>query len=225
MTKELFKGSVVLNPVPAVVITSRNKDGVNNAFTVAWTGTICTNPPMLSISIRPERLSYEYIKETMEFTVNLPNTFQVRETDYCGVISGRDVDKMKELGVEKSYMIMSADLKTIETVEKLDPTIKTGYTISLQIGNFTSQKVDFYAIEDFSYNELLARTAHKNGKKIYVWTINSRDDIERYLETSTDGVITDYTASVRKIEKELASDDSYLDYFLRLTNLSWIEKL
>ena len=99
MTKELFKGSVVLNPVPAVVITSRNKDGVNNAFTVAWTGTICTNPPMLSISIRPERLSYEYIKETMEFTVNLPNTFQVRETDYCGVISGRDVDKIKHLGL------------------------------------------------------------------------------------------------------------------------------
>ncbi|MGL5277533.1 MAG: flavin reductase family protein [Cetobacterium sp.] len=99
MTKELFKGSVVLNPVPAVVITSRNKDGINNAFTVAWTGTICTNPPMLSISIRPERLSYEYIKETMEFTVNLPNTFQVRETDYCGVISGRDVDKIKHLGL------------------------------------------------------------------------------------------------------------------------------
>ena len=63
------------------------------------TGTICTNPPMLSISIRPERLSYEYIKETMEFTVNLPNTFQVRETDYCGVISGRDVDKIKHLGL------------------------------------------------------------------------------------------------------------------------------
>lgn len=99
MTKELFKGSVVLNPVPAVVITSKNKDGINNAFTVAWTGTICTNPPMLSISIRPERLSYEYIKETMEFTVNLPNTFQVRETDYCGVISGRDVNKIEHLGL------------------------------------------------------------------------------------------------------------------------------
>ncbi|MGL4998791.1 MAG: flavin reductase family protein [Cetobacterium sp.] len=99
MTKEIFKGSVVLNPVPAVVITSKNKDGKENAFTVAWTGTICTNPPMLSISIRPERLSYEYIKETMEFTVNLPSTFQVRETDYCGVISGRDVDKLKHLGL------------------------------------------------------------------------------------------------------------------------------
>ena len=135
------------------------------------------------------------------------------------------VDKMKELGVEKSYMTMSADLKTIETVEKLDPAIKTGYTISLQIGNFTSQKVDFYAIEDFSYNELLARTAHKNGKKIYVWTINSTDDIEKYVKTSTDGIITDYPDLVRDIEVYLANDNSYLDYFLRLTNLSWIENL
>lgn len=135
------------------------------------------------------------------------------------------VDKMKELHVASSYLVMSSDLKTIEKVKRLDSAIQSGHTISFQLGDFTSQKVDFYAIEDFSYNELLARKAHQNGKKIYVWTINSRDDIERYLETSTDGVITDYTASVRKIEKELAADDSYLDYFLRLTNLSWIEKL
>ena len=135
------------------------------------------------------------------------------------------VDKMKELHVDSSYLVMSADLKTIEKVKKLDSTIQSGYTISFQLGDFTSQKVDFYAIEDFSYNELLARKAHQNGKKIYVWTINSKDDIERYLETSTDGIITDYPTSVRKIEKELAANDSYLDYFLRLTNLSWIEKL
>ena len=120
---------------------------------------------------------------------------------------------------------MSADLKTIEKVKRLDSAIQSSHTISFQLGDFTSQKVDFYAIEDFSYNELLARKAHQNGKKIYVWTINSRDDIERYLETSTDSIITDYPTSVREIEKELAADDSYLDYFLRLTNLSWIEKL
>lgn len=135
------------------------------------------------------------------------------------------VDKMKELHVDSSYLVMSADLKTIEKVKRLDSAIQSGHTISSQLGDFTSQKVNFYAIEDFSYNELLARKAHQNGKKIYVWTINSRDDIERYLETSTDSIITDYPTSVREIEKELAADDSYLDYFLRLTNLSWIEKL
>ena len=98
MKKREFKGSVLLNPVPVVMITCRNKEGKDNVFTVAWTGTICTKPPMLSISIRPERLSYEYIKETMEFTVNMPHRKQTRETDFCGVRSGRQLDKIKECG-------------------------------------------------------------------------------------------------------------------------------
>ncbi len=100
MKKLEFKGSVVLNPVPVVLVTSKNKEGKTNVFTVAWTGTICTKPPMLSISIRPERLSYEYIAETMEFTVNLPSTKLVKETDFCGVRSGRQVDKIKEMGFD-----------------------------------------------------------------------------------------------------------------------------
>ena len=98
MKKREFKGSVLLNPVPVVMITCRNKEGKENVFTVAWTGTICTKPPMLSISVRPERLSYEYIKETMEFTVNMPHRKQTRETDFCGVRSGRQFDKIKECG-------------------------------------------------------------------------------------------------------------------------------
>ena len=93
-----FKGSVILNPVPAVLITSRNKEGKDNVFTVAWIGTVCTKPPMLSISVRLERLSYEYIKESMEFTVNLPGKDLVKKVDFCGVRSGRAVDKIKEMG-------------------------------------------------------------------------------------------------------------------------------
>ena len=64
---------------------------------MGWIGTVCTKPPMLSISIRPERLSYEYIKETMEFTVNLPSTKMTRAVDYCGVRPGRKFDKIKEM--------------------------------------------------------------------------------------------------------------------------------
>lgn len=97
MSKNIFKGSVVLNPVPVVMVTSRNKEGKDNVFTVAWTGTVCTKPPMLSISIRPERLSYEYIKESMEFTINLPTRKLTRETDFCGVRSGRVIDKIAEM--------------------------------------------------------------------------------------------------------------------------------
>ena len=98
MDKVEFKGSVILIPVPVVLITSQNKEGKTNVFTVGWTGTINTKPPMLYISVRPERLSYEYIKETMEFVVNMPPTNLVKATDYCGVKSGKKFDKIKEMG-------------------------------------------------------------------------------------------------------------------------------
>lgn len=98
MNKVELKGSVILNPVPVVLVTSRNSNGNTNVFTVGWTGTINTKPPMLYISIRPERLSYEYIKETMEFVINLPNSNLVKAVDYCGVKSGRTNDKFTEMG-------------------------------------------------------------------------------------------------------------------------------
>ena len=82
MEKRIFKGSVVLNPVPVVLISSKNKEGKENVFTVGWAGTVCTRPPMLSISIRPERLSYEYIKESMEFVVNIPSAKMTKQVDY-----------------------------------------------------------------------------------------------------------------------------------------------
>lgn len=97
MTKRKFKASVLLNPVPAVLVTCKNSEGKENVFTVAWTGTICSKPPMLYISIRPERLSYDYIKESREFIINLPSSNQTKATDYCGVRSGRSIDKIKEM--------------------------------------------------------------------------------------------------------------------------------
>lgn len=99
MVKKNFKGSAMLNPVPSVLITSKNKDGKVNVFTVAWIGTACTRPPILSIAIRPERLSYEYIKDTKEFVVNLPSKDLLKAVDFCGVRSGRDLDKIKELNL------------------------------------------------------------------------------------------------------------------------------
>ena len=98
MDKIDFKGSVILNPVPVVLITSKNSAGKTNVFTVGWTGTINTKPPMLYISIRPERLSYEYIKESMEFVVNLPSSDLVKQVDYCGVRTGKKNDKITEMG-------------------------------------------------------------------------------------------------------------------------------
>lgn len=92
-----LKGSVILNPVPVVMVTSRGKDGKDNVFTVGWVGTVCTKPPMLSISVRPERLSHKYISETMEFTVNIPTSKLTKAVDYVGVRSGKTVDKIKEI--------------------------------------------------------------------------------------------------------------------------------
>ncbi|MGL5648420.1 MAG: flavin reductase family protein [Clostridium sp.] len=96
MSKKKFKGSVVLNPVPVVMISTKDKEGKDNIFTVAWAGTVCTKPPMLSISVRPERLSYENIKENMSFVVNMPSSDIVKKVDYCGVRSGRTNDKVEE---------------------------------------------------------------------------------------------------------------------------------
>ena len=92
-----LKGSVILNPVPVVIVTSRGKDGKDNVFTVGWVGTVCTKPPMLSISVRPERLSHKYISETMEFTGNMPTSKLTKAVDYVGVRSGKTVDKIKEM--------------------------------------------------------------------------------------------------------------------------------
>lgn len=102
MNKRIFKGSAMLNPVPVVLVTSKNKDGKENVFTVAWTGTACTKPPMVTISIRKERLSYDYIKESGEFAINLPSKNLVKEVDFCGVRSGKDVDKIKHFNFSLS---------------------------------------------------------------------------------------------------------------------------
>lgn len=102
MGKQNWKPGNMLNPVPAVMVSVTDKAGNNNIITVAWAGTVCTNPPMLSISVRPERFSYNMIKETGEFVVNLTTEELLRACDYCGVKSGRDVDKFKELGLHIS---------------------------------------------------------------------------------------------------------------------------
>lgn len=97
MGKQHWKAGNMLNPVPAVMVSVSDGNGKNNIITVAWAGTICTNPPMLSISVRPERYSYEMIKSTKEFVVNLTTKDLVRACDYCGVTSGRDVDKFEKM--------------------------------------------------------------------------------------------------------------------------------
>ena len=97
MNKESWKPGNMLYPVPVVMVSCGDKAGNTNIITVAWTGTICSDPAMLYISVRPERHSYNMIKETGEFVVNLTTEALAYATDWCGVKSGRDVDKGKEM--------------------------------------------------------------------------------------------------------------------------------
>lgn len=98
MSRQVWKGSTLLNPEPPVLVSCGSPDKPN-LITVGWCGTICTQPPMLSISVRPERYSYRLIRESGEFVVNLPTEALVRAVDWCGVKSGRDVDKFAALGL------------------------------------------------------------------------------------------------------------------------------
>ena len=99
MGKQHWKPGNMLNPVPAVMVSVTDKEGRSNIITVAWAGTVCTNPPMVSISVRPSRYSYQILEETGEFVINLTNESLVNACDYCGVVSGRDVDKFKKTGL------------------------------------------------------------------------------------------------------------------------------
>ena len=97
MSKQIWKSGNMLYPVPAVMVSCQRPGEKPNMVTIAWAGTVCSDPAMVSISIRPERHSYDIIKETGEFVINLTTKELTYATDYCGVKSGRDVDKFAQM--------------------------------------------------------------------------------------------------------------------------------
>ena len=99
--KQTWNPGNMLYPLPAVMVSVTDGKGEDDIITVAWTGTVCTNPPMVYISVRPERYSYHMIKETGEFVINLTTEKLAFATDYCGVRSGRDTDKFKDTGLTR----------------------------------------------------------------------------------------------------------------------------
>ena len=97
MARQTWKAGNMIYPLPAVMVSCADKEGNDNIITVAWTGTVCTNPAMAYISVRPERHSYKMIRESGEFVINLTTEQLAYATDWCGVRSGRDFDKFKEM--------------------------------------------------------------------------------------------------------------------------------
>lgn len=101
MAKDIWKPENMLYPLPAVLVTATDGEGNDNVFTVAWTGTVCSDPAMVYISVRPSRHSYDMIKHTGQFVINLTTEELAKATDYCGVKSGRDEDKFKAMNLTK----------------------------------------------------------------------------------------------------------------------------
>jgi len=99
MAKQLWKPGNMLYPLPVVLVSCGEEGKAPNMLTVAWTGTICTNPAMAYISVRPERHSYDMIKNSGEFVINLTTASMVKEVDFCGVRSGRDMNKFEKTGL------------------------------------------------------------------------------------------------------------------------------
>ena len=124
MSRKTWKPGNMLYPVPAVMVTVQKPGEKPNIITIAWAGTVCSDPPMVSISIKKERYSYGILHETREFAVNLVTDRLTRAMDFCGVRSGRDCDKFKEMkltpvpvegikvpGIEESPLILSCKVK------------------------------------------------------------------------------------------------------------------
>ena len=125
-----FKPGNMLYPLPAVLVSCSDKKGNDNLLTVAWTGTVCSDPAMVSISVRKERYSQQMIQETGEFVINLTTASLVRAVDFCGVRSGRDVDKWAEMNLHK----LSAEKVSAPLLEESPVNIECKVTQVLELG-------------------------------------------------------------------------------------------
>lgn len=157
MSRQTWKAGNMLYPLPAVIITSLKEDGSVNPFTVAWCGNICTNPAMVSISVRKSRFSYNLIKQSGEFVINLVTKDLVKACDYCGVKSGQDVDKIKKLGLHlnkiedyKTSGILESPVNIVCSVKQI---IELG-SHDLFIANVLAVNVDDSLLDEFNKLDL-----------------------------------------------------------------------
>lgn len=106
MRKIKLGPDTILFPMPAALVGGKGKDGRVSFATIAWAGIVNSNPPMIQVSIRKSRFTHELISETGEFSVNIPSANQARETDFCGIVSGRNTDKVRKCGFTLFYGVL-----------------------------------------------------------------------------------------------------------------------
>lgn len=121
----------MLYPAPAVLVSTADRAGNDNLITIAWTGTVCSDPAMTYISVRKSRYSYHMLKETREFVINLTTEKLLRAADYCGVRSGRDVDKFKEMHLTRG----KACTVCVPVLEESPVNIECSVTQVLELGS------------------------------------------------------------------------------------------
>ncbi|GFI49136.1 MAG: flavin reductase family protein [Dorea sp.] len=153
--RQAWRPGNMLYPLPAVMVSAADKEGNANILTVAWTGTVCSDPAMLYISVRPERYSYHMIRETGEFVVNLTTEKLAYATDWCGVRSGRDVDKWKEMKLSKG---VSESLAYAPVILESPVNIECRVTEVKELGSHHMFLADVTAVQ------IDERYMKKNGK-------------------------------------------------------------
>ena len=161
----------------------------------------------------------EFVAKAKELNVKLlvelkPHGFE--GADYTDLF----IAKMRELGVDQTYKVMSINLDVIEEIERKAPEMDTGYVIPLQFGGFGNPAVDFYVVEDFSYHDLTAIAAQQQGHEVYVWTINEPDEINKYLHSSVSGIITDHPDIAKEEQKHLLEESTPVERVLDAINVS-----
>ncbi|HEO4028338.1 TPA: glycerophosphodiester phosphodiesterase [Streptococcus agalactiae] len=126
------------------------------------------------------------------------------------------IKEFKELRLSTKHKVMSLNLTLIEKVEKKLPQLDTGYLIPLHWGTLQNHNVDFYGIEEFSYNDWIAYLAQEYNKQLYVWTINRDNLMIRYLQSPVNGIITDELNLFKVINKDIKNSPNYYQRALQL---------
>ncbi len=134
----------MLSPVPAVLVScGGTQEWKPNLITIAWTGSICSEPPMLSISVRPERYSYDILQSTGEFVVNVPSLRQAKAADWCGMVSGRDVDKFSKTGLTPAPAVKVQCPIVLECPLNIECRVKE----ALKLGSHTMFAAEVLAVQ------------------------------------------------------------------------------
>ena len=142
--KQSWKPGNVLSPAPPVLVSCGGTKGwKQNLITIAWAGNVCSDPPMLSISVRPERYSFEIIRTTREFVVNVPSLKQARAVDWCGVVSGRSEDKFVGAGLTPALALKVSPPIVLECPINIECRVKE----SLVLGTHTMFVAEVVAVQ------------------------------------------------------------------------------